>query len=155
MKSIDDTVSDFRSRDTSKDVFGYNDCYTFVRTYEHNLRGFNLLPRLEYTDNKSFVHSTKDKGFRGLAIEANFQIITNGFSQTGDVGVMLTRNGDYTTMINHNGIWITAAGTLGIVSLRRVRIKETQLILLCRAKGINNDILLQRVKDTDTVHNNV
>jgi len=155
MKEIEDAVSDFKSRDTSKDMYGYNDCYTFIRQFEHNLRGFNLLPKLEYTDNKSFVHAIRDIGLEGLATNANFQIITNGRSRTGDVGVMYTRTGDVTTMINNNGIWITSAGTLGIVSLRKVRIKETQLTLLCRAKGITNDILLQRVKDTDTLYNNI
>lgn len=126
-EAIEAAIAHFAQLDKSADIYGYNDCYTFVSIYLEKLYGHHVLPALEYHDNKSFQQALYNYGGIDRIIRTTPLRRINTSRDDGDIAVAMIPRVGLSIMISHQGQWITAAGTDGIVPVRPVKKIERAL----------------------------
>jgi len=139
-KALEDakTIINSRTKEVNKYTRGYNDCFALLVEYDKALRGgitgYNF--DFEYSDFMGFFVALREKGYRNLkelAIEANYEIITNKRPQYGDIAFERPTDDGGAAMIAGDGRWVsTNEIRLGVCEKRPCHFFERKLLLLAR-----------------------
>ena len=121
----------------SKEIWGYNDCWQFVVSYDLALRGNkSKLKELDINYDSPIAWEIKIKeifkSYEIFATYTNYEIVKNKRPKTGDVAYQIMNDGNISALIADKSHWVTATGNKGVVRAIQKMFLERSMPLIVR-----------------------